>query len=109
MKGLNFKKWIPHIIAVVVFACVTIAYFSPVIFDNKDLHQGDVTSSIGWGNDLREYHKQTGEYAFWSNAMFGGMPANYAYMPPSKNIFESFAKPLMMYLPPCTLDWSFCI
>src|SRR5574344_602824 len=100
MKGLNFKKWIPHIIAVVVFACVTIAYFSPVIFDNKDLHQGDVTSSIGWGNDLREYHKQTGEYAFWSNAMFGGMPANYAYMPPSKNIFESFAKPLMMYLPP---------
>ena len=100
MKGFDYKKYVPHALAVLIFACVTIFYFSPVMFDNKDLHQGDVTSSMGWGNDLKQYHDETGDYAFWSNAMFGGMPANYAYMPPTKNIFDKFAKTLMLYLPP---------
>jgi hypothetical protein len=100
MKGFDYKKFLPHVLAIVIFACLSIFYFYPVMFENKDLHQGDVTSSMAWGNDLTQYHKQTGDYAFWSNAMFGGMPANYSLMPPSKNIFQFFSKPLMLNLPP---------
>jgi len=100
MKGFNFKKYLPHLLAIVIFFALAVFYFSPVMFENKDLPQGDVTSSLGWGNDLREYHDKTGEYAFWSNAMFGGMPANYAYMPNTNNIFQKFANVLMLNLPP---------
>jgi hypothetical protein len=100
MKGFDYKKYLPHVLAVLLFACLTIFYFYPVMFENKDLHQGDVTSSVGWGMDLRQYHEQTGEYAFWSNSMFSGMPANYALLPFSNSLFHYFAKPLMLYLPP---------
>ena len=88
----DFKKNVlPHFI--VVFICLTLAisYFAPEIFDDKGLVQGDVINTQGWGKDLRDYHYETGEYAFWSNSMFSGMPANYTYMPPSDNIFRSIS------------------
>lgn len=100
MKGFDYKKYLPHALALLIFACLTIFYFYPIMFENKDLVQGDVTSSMGWANDLKEYHKQTGDYAFWSNAMFGGMPANYGFMPPTHNIFDNFARIMMFNLPP---------
>jgi hypothetical protein len=99
MKDFSFKKLWPHLVAILVFVCVTVFYFAPIVFDNKDLLQGDVTSSLGWGNDLRQYHEQTGDYAMWSNAQFSGMPANYAYMPPSNNLFGHFGRILMLNLP----------
>ena len=89
MKKFDFKKWLPHIIAIGIFVLLSIAYFSPAVFEGKDLPQGDVTSSLGWGKDLNDYHNKTGEYSFWSNSMFGGMPANYTYAPPMFNIFQT--------------------
>ena len=56
MKKINLKQVLPHIIAVVIFLALTIAYFSPIVFDNKDLSQGDVSSSMAWGKDLKDYH-----------------------------------------------------
>jgi len=100
MKKIDFRKFLPHLLAILIFTGLTVFYFSPIMFGNKDLVQGDVTSSLGWGNDLRQYHEKTGEYAFWSNAMFGGMPANYAYMPKTNNIFDHFTKIIMLNLPP---------
>ncbi len=99
MKKINFKQVLPHIIAVVIFLALTIAYFSPIVFDNKDLSQGDVSSSMAWGKDLKDYHEKTGEYAHWSNAMFGGMPANYTYAPPMTNIFMSLSVFFTAFLP----------
>ncbi|MPM30702.1 hypothetical protein SDC9_77252 [bioreactor metagenome] len=88
MKKINFRQWLPHLIAILVFLVLTIAYFSPIVFDKKDLPQGDVASAQAWGKDLRDYHEKTGDYAYWSNTMFSGMPANYTYSPPTPNIFE---------------------
>ncbi|MDR1592014.1 MAG: hypothetical protein LBS16_03920 [Prevotellaceae bacterium] len=99
MNNNLFKKSLPHIAAVALFLGLTVAYFSPIVFENKDLMQGDIKSSRGWGNDLREYHKQTGDYAFWSNSMFSGMPANYTYMPPTTNVFRIFGKIFTFCLP----------
>ena len=70
---------------------MTAVYFAPV-FQGKDLMQADAINSQGWGKDLRDYHEQTGDYAYWSNAMFSGMPANYTYMPEPVNVFKAFEK-----------------
>lgn len=91
MKGINFKAFYPHILAVFAFLLMTGLYFAPV-FQGKDLLQDDAINSRAWGQDLREYHEQSGEYAHWSNAMFGGMPANYTYMPKSVNIFRGIGE-----------------
>ncbi|MDR1781141.1 MAG: YfhO family protein [Tannerella sp.] len=80
-------KFLPHILAVALFLLLTTVYFYPVL-EGKDLVQGDITSGSGWGRDANEAVKQTGEYTFWSNAMFGGMPGNYTGgMPPIYNVF----------------------
>lgn len=99
MKYFNWKKLLPHVAAIAVFYLVTIAYFSPFFFDNKDLAQGDVLSYLGWGNDVREYHKETGEIAYWSNAMFGGMPSNYAYPVPTNSVFRYMQKFALGFMP----------
>lgn len=83
----RLKKSIPHVIAILFFAGLAVIYFAPELFEDKSLVQGDVKSVGGWGKDLADYHRQTGEYAFWSNRMFGGMPANYTFSPPIVNIF----------------------
>lgn len=91
------KKRMPHIIAILFFIVIGIIYFAPAIFENKDLRQGDVVSVQGWGKDLRDYHEATGEYAFWSNRMFGGMPANYTFLPPAFNVFSYIAQAFLMW------------
>lgn len=96
MKKINFKKILPHLVAILVFLVLSLTYFSPVVLDHKDLRQGDVVSSKGWGHDLKEYHDKTGKYAYWSNAMFSGMPCNYTYMPHSTNIFVGIGKVLSL-------------
>ncbi len=88
---IELKRLYPHILAVLAFLAVTGIYFAPTL-QGKDLMQEDAISSRGWGNDLREYHEETGEYAHWSNAMFGGMPANYTFMPESPNIFRHIGR-----------------
>lgn len=100
MKQFNWKKWLPHLLAILVFFSVTVIYFAPVMFENKDMAQGDLISGTGWGNDAKEHHQKTGEYSFWSNAMFGGMPANYSYMPRTNNLFDRFTSVVMLNLPP---------
>ncbi|MDR1346074.1 MAG: hypothetical protein LBK03_05170 [Bacteroidales bacterium] len=96
---IEFKKWLPHVIAVSLFLILTLTYFSPYILENKDIPQGDIASSRAWGVDLRDYHEKTGEYAYWSNTMFSGMPANYTYSPPIFNVFNYIGKVLVLNMP----------
>ena len=96
MKNDFLKKCIPHVIAVLVFLLFTVIYFSPYVFDGKDLVQGDVTNVQGWGKDLKDYHVENDDYAFWSNTMFSGMPAIHTYPPPANNIFHHIGKSLML-------------
>ena len=88
---IDIKRMYKHIFAVLAFFLITGIYFAPTL-QGKDIIQEDGLSSRGWGNDLREYYEETGEYAHWSNAMFGGMPANYTFMPESPNIFRHIGR-----------------
>ena len=87
----KLKKFFPHIAAIIFFLGLSLTYFSPVVFENKTLHQGDLENMAGWGKDLGDYHRETGDYAFWSNSMFSGMPANYTYMASYTNVFNYIA------------------
>ncbi|MDR0795951.1 MAG: hypothetical protein LBE79_07885 [Tannerella sp.] len=84
------EKYGPHLFAVILFIGLSLTYMAPIVLEDKELFQNDIISSQAWGKDLRDYHQQTGEYAFWSNSMFSGMPANYTFMPPISNLFNYF-------------------
>ena len=93
------KKYLPHILAIILFAGLSATFFYPVITEDKTLFQSDLENMVGWGKDLKDYHEQTGDYAFWSNSMFSGMPANYTFMPSTFNIFEHLRHLFNFYLP----------
>ena len=98
IKAIWRQTW-PHCVAVLTFVVLTIVYFAPEFFDNKKLPQGDVQSSIGMGQDAREYHERTGEYVDWSNAMFGGMPYNMCFTQTSKSVFSKLSPAIRIGLP----------
>lgn len=95
----NIKKYLPHLAAILLFVVLTITYLAPIVFENKDLIQGDVINVQGWGKDLHDYHRETGKYALWSNSMFSGMPANYTCMAPFFNIFSYIANVIIFVFP----------
>lgn len=90
-KKINWKSTIPHIVAVLTFLVLTLVYFSPVL-EGKDIKQDDAIGSMGWGKDARDYHEESGEYSYWSNAMFSGMPCNYTFSPQPDNVFKPISQ-----------------
>lgn len=86
-KNFNWKSIVPHAVAVLTFLLLTLVYFSPVL-EGKDIKQDDAIGSMGWGKDARDYHEESGEYSYWSNAMFSGMPCNYTFSPQPDNVFK---------------------
>ena len=90
MKNFNWKAALPHVVAVLVFLVLTLVYFSPVL-QGKDIIQDDAIGSMNWGKDAKEYHEETGEYSYWSNSMFSGMPCNFTYSPQPANVFKPAA------------------
>ena len=98
IKAIWRQTW-PHCVAVLTFVVLTIVYFAPEFFENKKLPQGDVQSSLGMGQDAREYHERTGEYVDWSNAMFGGMPYNMCFTQTSKSVFSKLSPAIRIGLP----------
>ncbi|MCL2130968.1 MAG: YfhO family protein [Lentimicrobiaceae bacterium] len=98
MKYFNYKVILPHVGAVVFFIALTVAYFSPIVFDNKDLIQGDMVAVEGMKKSSEDFHKQTGEYSLWSTNMFSGMPEIvYGESPP--NVWFYSSKLLRLDLP----------
>ncbi len=70
----KFKKCLPDLIAVLVFAVIAFAYFFPADFEGRILYQHDTSAGRGAGQEAREYYQRTGERTRWTNALFGGMP-----------------------------------
>ena len=95
----HLKKILPHLAAVVLFVGLSVIYFYPVVFEDKELYQHDIQNMVGWGKDLKDYHAKTGDLAFWSNSMFSGMPANYTYLPSPTTIFHHLSQLFTLNLP----------
>lgn len=87
MKNFLIKA-LPHVIAVVLFALVSAAYFSPVM-DGFALRQGDIDNWKGMSKEIADYRMlHDGEEPLWTDAMFGGMPAYQVSVNHPANVFK---------------------
>ena len=71
---MNFKKYLPYLVAIVIFAAINIIQFSPM-FSGKTLMQGDIVRFKGMAQEATEFRNTEHSEALWTNSMFGGMPA----------------------------------
>jgi hypothetical protein len=76
----SVKKFLPHIIAVLLFLILSIIYFSPVL-EGKQLNQHDTSTTIGASKEIADYNKTHKDVALWTNSMFGGMPSYLIALP----------------------------
>jgi hypothetical protein len=75
MKNLiSWQRAWPHLVAVIGFMILSIAYVSPVLQGKKLTAQDDVQAK-GAAREVLDYQKQTGVWSGWTNGMFSGMPA----------------------------------
>lgn len=86
----DYKKFLPHIAAILLFLAVGFVYFSPVL-EGKKVFQSDMSQFEGGNKDLADYEQATGERAGWTDGMFSGMPAYQLTMPEHYNIFKSIS------------------
>jgi hypothetical protein len=87
MKNI-FIKALPHLIAIVLFVLVSVAYFSPVM-DGFSLRQGDIDNWKGMSKEIADYRMlHDGEEPLWTDAMFGGMPAYQVSVNHHANVFK---------------------
>jgi hypothetical protein len=70
----NLKKILPHLVAIFMFLCFSMSYFSP-LFNGYDLKQSDVKQYLGMAKEIDDFRMLHGKEALWTNSMFGGMPA----------------------------------
>ena len=94
----SFKKFLPHLYAVIAFIILAGIYASPIL-QGKKLSQHDITMSLAGSHESTEFTKQTGEIAWWTNSMFGGMPAFMIHGKYPNSIGSTIGGQLMNVLP----------
>ena len=70
----TFKKFVPDIVAVLLFAVLAFAYFFPADTEGRILYRHDASAGVGAGQEHSEYHQRTGKVTRWTNSLFSGMP-----------------------------------
>ena len=73
MKKFNWKVFLPHVIAIVVFALIAVVYCKPAM-EGRVLQQHDVTQWKGMAQNCYDYKDKHGHFPLWTNGMFSGMP-----------------------------------
>lgn len=73
-KLFSWKELMPYAIAILAFYVVTLVYFAPIL-EGKRLEQGDIKNHLGASKEIDNHREQYGEEPYWTNSMFGGMPA----------------------------------
>ena len=81
----NWKQYLPDILAVVIFAVISFAYFFPADIDGKVLYRHDSSAGRGMGREATEYYEKNGEVTRWTGSVFCGMPT-YQIMPGYKSL-----------------------
>lgn len=96
----QFKKWLPDIIAIIMFAVLSFAYFFPAVIEGRVIAQHDNVAFIGAGHEADQYKQETGKTTRWTNSLFGGMPT-YQSAPSynSNNTLKFIADVYRLFLP----------
>ena len=97
----NFKKLLPHVIAVVLFIVLSAVYFYPQL-EGYSLQQGDTERGIGMTKEISDFRVKYGKEPLWTNSSFCGMPTyqistlytNYVVPIESAIILNPFSRPI---------------
>ena len=79
MARLDFKKILPHLIAVAILLLVNVLYFYPQL-EGKRIAAGDALASTAWTAEVTEFKEKTGKDYYWNNGIFSGMPWSLLYV-----------------------------
>jgi Bacterial membrane protein YfhO len=117
MKNFNFKKLLPHVIALAVFLMVTVIFCKPALEPGVVMQQSDYTQADAMKRQSVQYRETHGVYPLWVTSMFGGMPAyniiyEGAYSPLYivNNLFQLWLpKPLNFFFLSCICFYFLCI
>lgn len=74
-KDTFFGKFGAYLVALVVFFAIGYIYCSPSL-EGKVIQAADNVNGLSAVQEGVRYHKETGDYSFWTGSMFSGMP-NY--------------------------------
>lgn len=97
MSKINFKAWLPHLIAVAIFFLVNVINFMPQL-QGKKLVQGDLISNVGMSKEVKDYKDKTGIHSMWTGSMFGGMPTYQIMGKQNNNVARYINKALSLGL-----------
>lgn len=94
---MKITKFIPYLVAILIFIAASIIYFHPVLQGQK-LRQSDITQFKGMSKEIVDYRAENNEEPYWTGAAFSGMPAYQlsAYYP---NDFVRSIDKLIRFLP----------
>lgn len=117
MKNFNFKRVLPHLIAVAIFLIVSVIYCKPAL-EGKVVLQQDIQGWRGMSQQSVEFHDKYGYYPLWSNSMFSGMPGyqiafdsrtklQVGYLDPVLTL--GLPKPISFFFLACICFYFFCL
>mgnify|MGYP003668485273 CR=1 FL=1 len=71
--AFDFKKALPHIVAVILFWSLAAVYYYPALQGYRVV-QSDISQHKGMSSELRAHKEVFNEDPLWQGNMFGGMP-----------------------------------
>ena len=105
---IDFKKLLPHLIAIATFIIVSILFCKPA-FEGKVLQQRDIVSVNGMAKNALDYKEKFGHLPLWNTNLFSGMP-NYQVAIEGPNYLLNFSKIMTLGLPkPANFFFLACI
>ena len=117
MKNFNFKKLLPHLIALAVFLIVSVIYCKPAL-EGKVVLQHDIQGWRGMSQQSVEFKKKHGYYPLWTNSMFSGMPAYQIFLDARTHVPVGYLgsvitlglpKPISFFFLACICFYFLCI
>ncbi|TDH28847.1 hypothetical protein EXU57_01895 [Segetibacter sp. 3557_3] len=98
MKNFDWKRIVPHAIAIGIFLVVALVYCKPAM-QGKVLQQSDITQWKAMSKDIYNYKEVHGESPLWTNGMFSGMPGYLIATRSNNQLPYYFAQALSLFLP----------
>ena len=89
------KKYIPSIIIAAIFILASAIYFWPAL-QGKIIYASDNINGHSAVMESVNFHEQTGDYSFWTNSMFCGMP-NYQIGGNGGYLIDKVMKPVKWF------------
>ncbi|MBK8876931.1 MAG: hypothetical protein IPN13_24790 [Bacteroidetes bacterium] len=67
--NIDFKKLLPHLLVVLAFIAISLAYFFPVL-EGKVIEQHDIAQWEGMSKEIVDFREKYKEEPLWTRSMF---------------------------------------